>query len=108
VTLRNVFRTVRLPWPAIESVDGRYGLRLGTAYGRFTAWAAPAPTGRDRLRALDSEASGLVRHRLEELRVAGHLDTPRLESDHADLTWHWPTLAAVAGLVVIAVVGLVS
>ena len=26
VTMRNVLRTVRLPWPAIHSVEGKYGL----------------------------------------------------------------------------------
>src|SRR5262245_2344443 len=63
VTLVNVLRTIRLPWPAIREVDGRYGLRLETAYGRFTAWAAPAPRGRSRAAGVHSEAAQLVRVR---------------------------------------------
>src|SRR5690349_14645185 len=50
VTVVNTLRTVRVPWPAIEDVDGRYGLRLRTAYGSVTAWAAGAPAGRQRAR----------------------------------------------------------
>ena len=46
VVARNTLRTVHVPWPAIESVEGRYGLRLVTAYGSVTAWAASAPGGR--------------------------------------------------------------
>lgn len=39
--LVNVFRTVRVAWPAIEDVETRWGLALVTHRGRFTAWAAP-------------------------------------------------------------------
>lgn len=103
--LRNVLRTVRVPWPAIQDVDGRYGLRLTTAYGRITAWAAPAPAGRDRMVGADSEAAAIVRQRMERLRAQGHLDNPRLESDRAHVTWHLPVIAAAIGLVVLTVVG---
>jgi len=105
VVLRNVLRTVHLPWPAIEEVDGRYGLRLDTVYGRFTAWAAPAPGGRDRMRGADSEAAALVRQQHERLQGLGHLDNPRLESDHADVTWHVPVIVVAVALLVLAVVG---
>ena len=60
VTVANTLRTVQVPWPAIESVDGRYGLRMQTAYGRVTAWAASAPQGRERARELQSEAALVV------------------------------------------------
>lgn len=94
VTLRNVLRTVLLPWPAIQQVEGRYGLRLRTAYGRYDAWAAVAPSGRDRLAGAESEASRLVTERLETLRRAGHLDNPRLEQERAEVRWHVPEIAA--------------
>ncbi len=42
LTLVNVLRTVRLPWPAIQDVDTRWALKLHTAYGTFGAWAAPS------------------------------------------------------------------
>jgi hypothetical protein len=105
LAFRNVFRTVRLPWPAIEEVDGRYGLRVQTAYGRFTAWAAPAPAGRDRMRGGDSEAAALVRRQMERLQGLGHLDNRRLESDHADVTWHVPVIIVAVALVVLTAAG---
>jgi hypothetical protein len=98
VRIANTLRTVMVPWPAVEEVEGRYGLRLRTAYGSFTAWAAQAPAGRQRARGLESEAARLVRERLETLRQAGHLDNPRLERPEAQVTWHRARIAAVAGL----------
>lgn len=108
VELNNVLRNIRLPWPSIEKVDGRYGLRLQTAYGRYAAWAAPAPAGRDRLRGLDSEAAGLVRQRIDELRRAGHLDAPRLEAERPAVAWHWTVIAAAALLAGVALMGIVA
>ena len=43
VEIRNVWRTVHVPWPAVQDVDGKLGLRLVTAYGAYQAWAVPAP-----------------------------------------------------------------
>ena len=57
VTVVNTLRTVEVPWPAVQSVDGRYGLRLETAYGRVTAWGAAAPAGRQRARGVQSAAA---------------------------------------------------
>jgi hypothetical protein len=105
VTLRNVLRTVVLPWPSIREVEGRYGLRLRTAYGRYDAWAATAPSGRDRLGGADSEASAAVTRRLEELRRAGHLDDPRLEHDRAQVRWHVAEIAATVSICVAGVLG---
>ena len=95
VTIVNTLRTVVVPWPAVEAVEGRYGLRLRTAYGAFTAWAAQAPAGRQRARGQESEAALLVEERLESLRDAGHLDNPRLERPEAQVTWHQARIAAV-------------
>lgn len=41
----NVLRSIDLPWPSIQQVDTKWALTLVTAYGRYTAWAAPAPGG---------------------------------------------------------------
>ncbi len=103
VTVANTLRTVTLPWPAIEEVDGRYGLRLRTAYGSFTAWAAQAPAGRDRAREVDSETARLVRERLAALRAAGHLDDPRLERARPEVAWHREVVAALVLLAVATV-----
>lgn len=73
VTLRNVFREVVVPWPAVVDVHSRYGLRLETPYGDFNAWAVAAPTGRDRARGAETEGAAMVRQRLERLRAHDEL-----------------------------------
>ena len=100
VSVVNTLRTVHVPWPAIESVDGRYGLRLRTAYGPLSAWGAGAPSGRGRAVTDQSEAAQLVLARLEELRTAGHLDDARLERPAPQVTWHLPVVAALVVVVV--------
>lgn len=132
VRLVNVLRTIDLPWPSIEAIDTKWSLSLVTAYGKFTAWAAPAPGVRGAFRAartdvkrlpsstyagegvrpgdLPSSASGEVavriRQRWEALRHAGHLNDPRLEHEAAPVTWHVPIIAVGAGLVVLGIAGL--
>ena len=101
VTVSNTTRTIEVPWPAIESVDGRYGLRLGTAYGRVVAWAASAPAGRQRARGEESETARLVNERRRALQAAGYLDDPKLEKPSPEVTWH-NGLLAVLGLLVLA------
>jgi hypothetical protein len=103
VTVANTLRTVRVPWPAVEDVEGRYGLRLVTAYGPVTAWAAGAPRGRQRARQQHSAASAAVTQRLEVLRSAGYLDDRRLEGAALTTTWHRPLLVTVGVLGLAAV-----
>ena len=104
VTVVNTLRTVTVPWPAVQEVEGRYGLRLRTAYGAVTAWAASAPSGRQRARGEDSASARAVNARLGELRAAGYLDDPRLEQSELRTTWHRPVIAAAAVLVVASAV----
>ena len=120
VHLVNVLRTIDVPWPAIQRIDTKWALTLITAYGAFTAWAAPAPGGlavarmnpADR-RELPESAFGLggsirpgdlpgtpsgaaaavVRRRWEELRDAGYLDEPRLEFVAVPVRWHATVIA---------------
>ncbi len=129
VRLVNPLRTIDLPWPAIQAVDTKFALQLITAYGRFTAWAAPAPGLRQVLLAgreeakhlppstthagairpgdLPSSPSGsaalLIRRRWEALRDAGHLDDPRLEHERAPVHWHIGTMVGAGVLIVVAV-----
>jgi hypothetical protein len=42
VLLRNVFRDVSVPWPALDAIDTRYALTLSAGGRRYAAWAAPA------------------------------------------------------------------
>ena len=122
VRLRNVLRTIDLPWPSIERVDTKYALTLYTAYGTYSAWAAPAPSrvqtmgsSRDDLRHLpesayiggavrpgdllssaSGQAAAYIRRRWQELHDAGNLDGARLESDRPRVRWHvLPILAVV-------------
>jgi hypothetical protein len=104
VRVANTWRTMHVPWPSITEVDGRYGLRLRTAYGTVTSWAAPAPSGRARARSQGSEAAQVVGARLEELRAAGYLDHPVLEREALETTWDVPLLAAAGLLLLVSIV----
>lgn len=122
VELRNVTRTIDLPWPAIQRIDTKFALTLYTAFGSYSAWAAPAP-GRSGASAASRETTGnlpessyagqtiglgdlanspsgsaaiLVRSRWEKLRDAGLLDNPRLERDRPRVHWHVATLVGIA------------
>lgn len=64
VEIRNITRTIELPWPAIQSIETKFALTLHTAYGSYSAWAAPAPgraeiarAGRDKV--YRAESAGL-------------------------------------------------
>jgi hypothetical protein len=131
IRLVNVTRTIDVPWPALLEVETRYALTLRTSYGRFTAWAAPAPGAGSALRTsmrsrrtydttdpddepasssmgdLEGTASGdaatMVRRRWDRLREAGHLDAPQLEFEAPPTHWHWETGLVVAGLAVVSV-----
>ncbi|MFF3062930.1 hypothetical protein ACFVQ3_00090 [Oerskovia sp. NPDC057915] len=124
IVLRNVLRTVHVPWPTFTSVDSHLALKVTTTSGTFTAWAAPASSGsvaRLRNPRTVDPAKGMVGDRLvsganadavalvigeryEALRAAGHLDgddhglTPRA-------TWH---VATLAGLVVLTALGVLA
>lgn len=129
IRLRNVWRSIELPWPAIESIDTRFALTLHTSYGRFVAWAAPA-SGRHRVittsradlknlpetsysagtvglgdvpRSDSGDAAAVVRHRWEQLRDSGYLDNARLDPELAPVRWHRAHLSAFAALTALSV-----
>lgn len=134
VRLVNVFRTITLPWPSIREIDTRWALTLRTAYGTFSAWAAPAP-GRhgsksvteqdiahlpessfgvsgsvrpgDTPNSSSGQAALVVRRQWQALRDAGHLDNPRLEFARPPVTWHTAAIAGVVALVVLCAAGMV-
>ncbi len=133
VELVNVLRTIRLPWPSIREIDTKWTLTLDTAYGRFSAWAAPAPGAahlvRTDLRRDTREARGtwdpdvqdvrpgdlpsapsggaalVIRERWRRLRDAGYLDDPRLEFERAPVRWH---LDLLVGALVLSTLGLLA
>ncbi|GAB3989995.1 PH domain-containing protein [Nocardioides marmoraquaticus] len=102
VRVVNTLRTVLVPWPAVDEVEGRYGLTLRTAWGTVQAWGAQAPSGRGRAGGREGEAAQVVRERWERLRDAGHLDGGRLEQQRLPVTWHRGTVAALVVLPLLA------
>jgi hypothetical protein len=129
ITVRNVFSTVHVPWPAIQRIDTKYALTLYTPLGKVTAWASPAPNryagqvsasadarlpgaglgGSIRPGDLLSTASGaaayVIRSHWEQLRDDGHLDNPVIEQGafHRDI--HWVTIYLLGALAVATALG---
>ena len=103
--VRNTLRTVHVPWPAIESVEGRYGLRLrhgvrlGDGLGcqpprRSAASPGPAePVGR---------ASS--RHGSRSCAPRATSTTDAWRAPHLRTSWHREIIAALALLAVATVV----
>jgi hypothetical protein len=130
VTVRNVFSTVHVPWPAIQRVDTKYALTLFTPLGKIAAWASPAPnryatqlstSSEARLAAeavgssprpgdLPSTSSGavafVIRRHLEDLREDGHLDAPVVEAGALRRVIHWPVIAVLGTLLLATALGI--
>jgi hypothetical protein len=129
VRIVNVTRTIDVPWPAIKDIETKWALKVVTAYGEFSAWAAPAggrgPARRasriennllSRARVTEhlapptsldgaaGDAAEIVRGHWAALRAAGHLDNPVLEHEKAPVRWHVETLAIGAALIVLGVI----
>lgn len=130
VTVRNVFSTAHVPWPAIDRVDTKWALTLYTSQGTVSAWASPAP-GSSAARTTDatdarlaSNASGanprpgdllatssgaaayLIRRHWDELRSDGLLDAGA-EPGSVRRDIHWRTIIVLAALVVATALGIV-
>lgn len=130
ITVRNVFSTTHLPWPAIQRIDTKYALTLYTADGKVTAWASPAPNryaaqSANRLDArlaagasgtnprpgdLPSTASGaaalVIRTHWEDLREDGLLDAPTTEAATVRRDIHWVTVGVLGALIVATALGI--
>ena len=125
VSLRNIVRTQRVTWPAIQRIDTKYALTLFAADRKYTAWSAPAPSRFSMMNAhkqdlhslpessygpgmslglgdLPKSDSGVaayyVRSHWESLRDAGHLDLGVVEGTGVVTTWHRRQIAAVVVL----------
>lgn len=134
VSLRNIIRTRRVTWPAIQRIDTKYALTLVTAERKYSAWSAPAPSRFTMMNArrqdlgslpestygpgysvglgdLPKSDSGVaayhVRIRWEELRDAGHLDLGVVEGSGIVTTWHRKELIALAVLVALTAIAAV-
>jgi len=135
IELRNVFRTITVPWPALIHVDTKYALTLYTPGHHYAAWAAPAPgrTGaaiaarkQDRGRAamapvsddgkirpgdLTASESGqvayLVRDRWAKLREEGRIEAGVADETPVGSQVHWWWCGTMAVLLVGTVLVLV-
>lgn len=104
LTVRNVVRTIHVPWPCLRGVATAWSLRLETSDGAFTVWAAPAGGAwgarrPDAARAAGAEAAAaVIEERWAALRDAGYLDARPRQAVHPTITWHTGTIAAATVL----------
>lgn len=104
VLLVNPWRTVHVPWPALDAVSAKWSLSVRTVDGRtFSAFAAPAPgaVGGDRL-GLSGAAVLAVEERREKLTAAGFLDDVKPAGAPVRVRTHLRTLGAVVALVALS------
>jgi len=126
ITVRNVLRTIRIPWAALIHVDTKYALTLYTPGHKYAVWSAPAPGTARTLRATRNETTGrvgapsvsdsvrrpgdllstesgqaaeVVRRRWTELRDSGRLDAGIADQTPVTTRWHW---AEAGGMVLLA------
>jgi Bacterial PH domain len=129
ITVRNVFSTVHVPWPAIQRIDTKYALTLYTPRGKVTAWASPAPNryasqvsastdsrlaarGQggsirpgDLLNTASGAAAFVIRNHWEQLRDDGHLENPVIEEGAYRRDIHWVTIIVLAVLAAATLLG---
>lgn len=72
--LVNIVRTIDIPWQGVTAVDTTWSLTFVTDAGRFTAWAAPAPSAVSSIRQA-RRRQGVMR------RDADRVDPGRLADD---------------------------
>lgn len=132
----NVFRSIHVPWPGVTDLELRWGLRVVTSFGKYTAWSVPAPKrpsigsqftgglGLGPARSLDtslvdnarkpgrnrtpSEGAAAAAQRWAELGDAGYLDQPRLDAARPTTSWNTDVIAICAVLIVLAAIGLAT
>ncbi|WP_308465400.1 PH domain-containing protein [Rathayibacter soli] len=135
VRIRNVLRTIDVPWTALIQVDTRYALTLYTPGHQYAAWAAPAPgrTGTsmarraeqhgrvdavptvggrvrpgDLLASESGQAAQIVRDHWAMLRDSGAIEAGIAEKTRVPTHWHWWTNGALLALGVAGLYALVA
>jgi hypothetical protein len=121
IEVRNVVRSVHVPWPAYVGVRTQWSLEVDYAGGKVTAWAAPRssssgqwlrnwrrrPTdpGSTRVGGASAEVvAAAIVERHEALTAAGYLSSPRTDAPEARSTWNVVELAALGSLAAVAVI----
>jgi hypothetical protein len=111
----NIFRTVFLPWSALERIDTRYSLTLFTPTRKVPVWAAPGPSAR-RTTVADRGVGGgpaslriadVVDERWDALREAGALATTDREAG-VTVRVHRVTIAILVALLVASFISVVA
>lgn len=104
-TVRNVFRTIHVPWPCVLGVETTWALRLQTSDGPVAVWATPVGgvwaarrQGEPTSRTSAAAAARAVEDRWAALRDAGYLDGAPVQEVHNVITWHVGTIAALIAL----------
>jgi len=131
VLVRNPLSTWHVPWPEIQRIDTKWALTLYTRSVRIEAWAAPS-SGRytvftlgpddtkvsetarlagsirpgDTLSSESGAAANHIRRHWEQLRDDGLLDGA-VEVGALRRDWHPRTIALLAALATLGVLGLV-
>lgn len=131
IVVRNVFRTISVPWPALIHVDTKYALTLFTPDHRYSVWAAPAPgrtgaamaerrqdRGRvamapvaadgtirpgDLIASESGQAAYLIRERWSRLRDAGRIEAGVADTTPVGIRVHWWLNGLIAVLLVASV-----
>lgn len=133
VVIRNMVRSVTVPWNALIHVDTKYALTLVTTSGSYSAWAAPAPGiiashrgKREHVEGLPASTYGagrsirpgdlsnsdsgaaalLVRSRWQQLAEADRLAIGAAETTKVPIRVHWLPIIAAAVLVIASAIAL--
>lgn len=115
VTIVNIARTVRIPWSAVERVQARWALEITSGGHTWSAWAAPRGSAvAAGMRARRGESDAHAARGADAEVVSAAIRARRAEGRGADgstgsaatVRWHARSLAALAGLVVVAAVAL--
>lgn len=126
VEVRNVLRTIIIPWNALIHVDTKYTLTLFTPNRNYGVWVAPAP-GRmstsqaqtpaksertatvqpgDLVTSDSGQAGYLVRVRWEKLRESGRIELGDAATTPVVVRIHWWAFSAIAVLACVSTLAL--
>jgi hypothetical protein len=133
VEICNLLRTVQIPWPAVTDIELRWGLKLITKFGNYTAWSVPPPP-RPKFRVGRGPAGGIAAprggayagenaipgprspnqaaraamDRWQSLQQGGYLEDPRLEFDAPLKQWNQPQLIVLGILALFSAAGILG
>ena len=119
VTVRNVLRTVHVPWPVFTGADSRWSLTVHTTQGDVGSWAVPAPSGfaarasRDPAGQVERGVNAVtvafaIGERYRMLLEAGHLGRRTVQQVELERRWNTGAAIALAAGAALALVGVLA